>query len=175
VSSQVRKTRKSARRYEDVPRQRARSRHRGGKDAATILIAAHATPTVRLPPMRSDRHDRTAWLTLRGLCSEQLFPVCSPKLMYPHRQIRDFSLLRLDDWKNWTRWFEAAGVSDPIAHGPVLNRTSKLLPSTAKASHWRAPCWPHGTSQAVVSSGRSMCRWTCAALTGSLARRRRLD
>jgi LysR family transcriptional regulator, glycine cleavage system transcriptional activator len=35
--------------------------------------------------------------------------------------------LRLDDWKTWTRWFEVAGISDPVAHGPVLNRASMLL------------------------------------------------
>jgi LysR family glycine cleavage system transcriptional activator len=38
-----------------------------------------------------------------------------------------FPLLRLDDWKTWTRWFEAAGVTDPVAHGPIINRTSMLI------------------------------------------------
>lgn len=38
-----------------------------------------------------------------------------------------FPLLRLDDWKTWTRWFEAAGVTGPVAHGPVLNRASMLI------------------------------------------------
>jgi LysR family transcriptional regulator, glycine cleavage system transcriptional activator len=38
-----------------------------------------------------------------------------------------FPLLRLDDWKTWSRWFDAAGVADPVAHGPVLNRASMLI------------------------------------------------
>jgi LysR family glycine cleavage system transcriptional activator len=38
-----------------------------------------------------------------------------------------FPLLRLDDWKTWTRWFAAAGVIDPVARGPVLNRASMLI------------------------------------------------
>jgi DNA-binding transcriptional LysR family regulator len=36
-------------------------------------------------------------------------------------------LLRLDDWNTWTKWFAAAGVVDPVAHGPVLNRASMLI------------------------------------------------
>jgi LysR family glycine cleavage system transcriptional activator len=35
--------------------------------------------------------------------------------------------LRLDDWQTWNRWFEAAGVVHPIAHGPVLSRASMLI------------------------------------------------
>jgi len=38
-----------------------------------------------------------------------------------------FTLLRLGDWKTWTRWFEAAGLTDPVAHGPVVNRASMLI------------------------------------------------
>jgi hypothetical protein len=30
-----------------------------------------------------------------------------------------FPLLRLEDWKNWNRWFEAAGVTD-------LSRTARF-------------------------------------------------
>jgi LysR family glycine cleavage system transcriptional activator len=36
-------------------------------------------------------------------------------------------LLHLDDWKNWARWFDAAGVADPVARGPVVNRASMLI------------------------------------------------
>ena len=38
-----------------------------------------------------------------------------------------FPLLRLDDWATWTRWFAAAGVEEPVAHGPVMNRASMLI------------------------------------------------
>src|SRR6516164_10856335 len=46
------------------------------------------------------------------LCSERLFPVCSPQLMSGRKRISTaadllkFPLLRLEDWRNWTRWFE---------------------------------------------------------------------
>ena len=33
----------------------------------------------------------------------------------------------VDQLKTWTRWFEAAGVTDPVAHGPILNRASMLI------------------------------------------------
>jgi LysR family glycine cleavage system transcriptional activator len=36
-------------------------------------------------------------------------------------------LLRLDDSKAWLQWFDAAGVTDPVAHGPVMNRASMLI------------------------------------------------
>src|SRR5262245_16193435 len=48
------------------------------------------------------------------LCSERLFPVCSPKLVTGSNRIAiasdllRFPLLRIDDWKTWKRWFEAA-------------------------------------------------------------------
>jgi len=38
-----------------------------------------------------------------------------------------FPLLRLEDAKNWTRLFEAAGVKATVGPGPVLNRASMLI------------------------------------------------
>ena len=81
------------------------------------------------------RHGDGNWagLDVVRLCSEQLFPVCSPKLVSGRNRITKasdllkFPLLRLDDWKTWSRWFEAAGVTDPVAQGPVLNRASMLI------------------------------------------------
>ena len=81
------------------------------------------------------RHGDGKWAGLDAvrLCSEVLFPVCSPKLVSGRNRIKTasdllkFPLLRLDDWTTWTRWFEAAGVTDPVAHGPVLNRASMLI------------------------------------------------
>src|SRR6478609_4350210 len=81
------------------------------------------------------RHGDGNWagLSVVRLCSERLFPVCSPKLVSGRNRITKasdllrFPLLRLDDWKNWSRWFEAAGLTDPVAHGPVLNRASMLI------------------------------------------------
>src|SRR5260370_39403139 len=81
------------------------------------------------------RHGDGKWpgLDLVRLCSEQLFPVCSPKLVSGRNRIATasdllkFTLLRLDDGKTWARWFEAAGVTDPVIHGPILNHASMLV------------------------------------------------
>lgn len=81
------------------------------------------------------RHGDGNWPGLDAvrLCSEQLLPVCSPNLVSGSDRIAKecdllrFPLLRLHDWATWTRWFEAAGVTDPIAHGPLLNRASMLI------------------------------------------------
>jgi LysR family glycine cleavage system transcriptional activator len=81
------------------------------------------------------RHGDGKWpgLDVVRLCSERLFPVCSPKLVAGRNRIAaasdllKFPLLRLDDWKTWTKWFAAAGVVGPVAHGPVLNRASMLI------------------------------------------------
>ncbi len=41
---------------------------------------------------------------------------------------KDGSISTLDDRKDWTKWFAAAGVADPeIHHGPILNRASMLI------------------------------------------------
>ncbi len=81
------------------------------------------------------RHGDGQWagLDVVRLCSERLFPVCSPKLVSGRNRITKasdllkFPLLRLDDWNTWSRWFEAAGVADPVAHGPALNSASMLI------------------------------------------------
>src|SRR5215211_5280333 len=80
------------------------------------------------------RHGDGKWpgLDIVRLCSERLFPVCSPKLVSGRNRITTasdllkFPLLRLGDWKTWSRWFDAAGVTDAVAHGPILNRASML-------------------------------------------------
>jgi LysR family transcriptional regulator, glycine cleavage system transcriptional activator len=81
------------------------------------------------------RHGDGKWPGLEAvrLTSERLFPVCSPKLMSGRNRIRTAAdllklpLLHLNDWTTWTRWFEAAGVSDPVAHGPSVNQASMLI------------------------------------------------
>ena len=78
------------------------------------------------------RHGDGNWagLDVVRLCTERLFPVCSPKLVSGHNRITKaadllkFPLLRLDDWKTWSRWFDAAGVTDPVAHGPGASRST---------------------------------------------------
>jgi LysR family transcriptional regulator, glycine cleavage system transcriptional activator len=100
-----------------------------------VSATAHHVDFAREEIDLAVRHGDGNWtgLEVARLCSEQLFPVCSPKLISgPNRITRasdllKFPLLRLDDWKTWTRWFEAAGVANPNAHGPVLNRASMLI------------------------------------------------
>jgi len=81
------------------------------------------------------RHGDGNWPGLDAvrLCSERLFPVCSPKLVAGRNRIAKasdllkFPLLRLADWSTWSTWFEAAGVSNPALRGPVLNQASMLI------------------------------------------------
>jgi LysR family transcriptional regulator, glycine cleavage system transcriptional activator len=81
------------------------------------------------------RHGDGNWagLDVARLCSEELFPVCSPRLLSGRNPITKasdllrFPLLRLDDWKTWARWFDAAGVAVPAVQGPILNRASMLI------------------------------------------------
>jgi LysR family glycine cleavage system transcriptional activator len=82
------------------------------------------------------RHGDGNWTGLDAvrLCSEELFPVCSPKLMSGRNRLvkpadlLKFPLLHLDDWKAWSRWLDAAGVSDfKMPRGPAFNRASMLI------------------------------------------------
>src|SRR5712671_6424845 len=81
------------------------------------------------------RHGDGNWagLDVVRMCSEQLFAVCSPKLLSArHRlskpsDVLKFPLLHLDDRKDWARWLEAAGVKAELSHGPVLNRASMVI------------------------------------------------
>ena len=80
------------------------------------------------------RHGDGNWPGLDSvqLCSERLFPVCSPKLMRGRNRLTaldllEFPLLRLDDGTTWNRWFDAAGVADPSHRGLILNRASVLI------------------------------------------------
>jgi LysR family transcriptional regulator, glycine cleavage system transcriptional activator len=68
------------------------------------------------------------------LSSEQLFAVCSPKLLSGRRRlgkpadILKFPLIHLDSRTDWTKWLQAVGISDAdVTHGPVLNRASMVI------------------------------------------------
>src|SRR5258708_12567510 len=69
------------------------------------------------------------------LCAEQIFAVCSPKLLAGRDRLRrpadvlKWPLLRLEDQsKAWERWLALAGVAAPERlPGPVLNRASMLI------------------------------------------------
>ena len=82
------------------------------------------------------RHGDGSWpgLDVARLSTEQLFAVCSPKLLRGRQRITKpsdvlkFPLLHLDDRKDWAKWLEAAGVAGAeLSHGPVLNRASMVI------------------------------------------------
>jgi LysR family glycine cleavage system transcriptional activator len=82
------------------------------------------------------RHGAGNWVGLDAvnLCSEELFPVCSPALPRSRRGIHgpedvlQFPLLHLNDRRDWSRWLEAAGASgEGLLHGPILNHASMLI------------------------------------------------
>ena len=83
------------------------------------------------------RHGDGNWpgLDATQLCAEQIFAICSPKLLAGRDRLRrptdvlKWPLLRLEDQsKAWERWFALAGVAAPERlPGPVLNRASMLI------------------------------------------------
>jgi LysR family transcriptional regulator, glycine cleavage system transcriptional activator len=82
------------------------------------------------------RHGDGNWpgLDTVQLSAEQLFAVCSPKLLSGRRRlgkpadILKFPLIHLDSRADWTHWLRAAGVAeDAVTHGPVLNRASMVI------------------------------------------------
>jgi LysR family glycine cleavage system transcriptional activator len=82
------------------------------------------------------RHGDGTWpgLDVVRLAPEQLFAVCSPKLLVGRNRLTKPSdvlkvpLIHVDDRKDWARWLEAAGVEGAeLSHGPVLNRASMVI------------------------------------------------
>jgi LysR family glycine cleavage system transcriptional activator len=82
------------------------------------------------------RHGDGNWpgLDVARLSAEQLFPVCSPKLLAGRNRLTrpadvlKFPLIHVDDRKDWARWLEAVGVDGAeLSHGPVLNRASMVI------------------------------------------------
>jgi LysR family glycine cleavage system transcriptional activator len=81
------------------------------------------------------RHGDGNWpgLDAAQLSSEQLFAICSPKLVSVRRlrkpaDLLKFPLIHLDSRADWTKWLRVAGISDTDAkHGPVLNRASMVI------------------------------------------------
>jgi LysR family glycine cleavage system transcriptional activator len=82
------------------------------------------------------RHGDGNWpgLDTVRLCSEQLFVICSPKLLTGKRRLSKpsdvlkFPLIHLDARADWTKWLQAADLDAAAAiHGPVLNRASMVI------------------------------------------------
>ncbi len=110
------------------------------------------------------RHGEGNWpgLDTVQLSAEQLFAVCSPKLLSGRRRlgkpadILKFPLIHLDSRTDWMRWLRAAGVDEgAVTHGPVLNRASMVIDA------------------AINGQGVALARTTLAAwdlITGRLVR-----
>ena len=82
------------------------------------------------------RHGDGHWpgLNVTRLASEQLFPVCSPRLLRgPHalrspNDLKHHTLLHLDDRRDWLKWLDAAGVADAdLSRGAVFNQASMAI------------------------------------------------
>ena len=82
------------------------------------------------------RHGDGNWPGLDAvrLSPEQLFAVCSPKLLSGKRRlskpadILKFPLIHMNSRADWKNWFQEAALDDSAAtHGPVLNRASMAI------------------------------------------------
>ena len=82
------------------------------------------------------RHGDGNWpgLDTVRLSAEQLFAVCSPKLLSGRRRpeqacdLLKFPLIHLDSRADWANWLRGAGVDDSaVIHGPVFNRASMVI------------------------------------------------
>jgi LysR family glycine cleavage system transcriptional activator len=67
-------------------------------------------------------------------CAEELFPVCSPKLLQGRNALWNadglshHTLLHVNDRQDWSKWLEAAGAKhvDP-SRGPILSQASMAI------------------------------------------------
>lgn len=82
------------------------------------------------------RHGDGNWPGLDAvrLSPEQLFAVCSPKLLSGKRrlsrpaEVLKFPLIHMDSRADWKNWLQEAGLDDATAtHGPVLDRASMVI------------------------------------------------
>jgi LysR family transcriptional regulator, glycine cleavage system transcriptional activator len=101
-----------------------------------VSAAMHHVDFAREEVDMAVRHGDGNWpgLDTVQLSSEQLFAVCSPKLLSGRRRlgksadILKFPLIHLDSRTDWTKWLQAVGISDAdVTHGPVLNRASMVI------------------------------------------------
>lgn len=82
------------------------------------------------------RHGDGEWpgLHVTRLCTEALFPVCSPRLMQGHKPLRapadlqNFTLLHSRERNDWATWLKAAGVERlDASRGIVFNQMSMAM------------------------------------------------
>src|SRR6516225_943360 len=100
-----------------------------------VLATMHHVDFAREDVDMAVRHGDGNWpgLDAAQLSNEQLFAICSPKLVSGRRlgkpaDILKFPLIHFDSRADWTKWLRVAGISDTDAkHGPVLNRASMVI------------------------------------------------
>ena len=101
-----------------------------------VSATMHHVDFVREDVDLAIRHGAGNWVGLDAvnLCTEELFPVCSPALLgnrhgiHSPEDVLQFPLLHLNDRSDWSRWLEAAGASgEGLLHGPILNHASMLI------------------------------------------------
>jgi LysR family glycine cleavage system transcriptional activator len=100
-----------------------------------ISAAMHHVDFAREDVDMAVRHGDGNWPGLDAvqLSAEQLFAICSPKLLSGRRlgkprDILKFPLIHLDSRADWTKWLRMTGISDDdVKHGPVLNRESMVI------------------------------------------------
>jgi LysR family transcriptional regulator, glycine cleavage system transcriptional activator len=100
-----------------------------------VSAAMHHVDFAREDVDMAVRHGDGNWPSLDAvqLSSEQLFAICSPKLLSGRRlgkpaDLLKFPLIHLDSRVDWTKWLRAAGMSDDnVRHGPVLNRAAMVI------------------------------------------------
>jgi LysR family transcriptional regulator, glycine cleavage system transcriptional activator len=100
-----------------------------------VSAAMHHVDFAREDVDMAVRHGDGNWPGLDAvqLSTEQLFLICSPKILSGRRlgkpaDLLKFHLIHLDSRADWTRWLRATGLSDDqVKHGPVLNRASMVI------------------------------------------------
>ena len=82
------------------------------------------------------RHGDGNWpgLHVTRLCTEEVFPVCSPLLLKGRkplrspRDIKHHTLLHVNDTTDWARWLESVGVDDAACkRGTIVNQASMAI------------------------------------------------
>src|SRR5260221_2381519 len=100
--------------------------------SASLHHVDFAREDIDLSIRHRDRNDFRLHVT--RLCTEELFPVCSPKLVNGRNRLRApadlarFPLLHVGDREGWRQWLDFAGATgvDP-SRGPILNQASMAI------------------------------------------------